>query len=550
MTSRRVQANDKASEPPRVAVSRTVADERGTIHVRRGGVRNNSRRTPALETSDRDGRYAFDVKLGTEPAASYRASQSVLRTGPTTAESLRTESGGAPVWTKLPQVEVVIGAGREPQQLLPNTTTPNLLEGFEARIKDPLHLLARAWQAGEFEAENTGGIAQVEIVASSIPINKIPNRTDPLGCEPLESIIETETENHSPWWNSSRLEYECDLRGEGLTLHVSEYDGRELDWYNFDVNSVSGLSVEKERTFRLLPRSLRVAGMPSARFWEFEDADTNVTLLASAEPNFLQMLLAEFLMIDCDNWCCIPVEMQPGDIQRLSRVRVIDSFGIATDLEPTLKEWGGEAWSVFTLSSQDGSSSKVDGSYLYLPNIVPTLAQTDSVEEIHFVPDELSNSVWAVEQHYTDQTGEKIDRGDVESAQGKNRRESATEPPNGSPMPVFRLMSPVPSHWIPYVPRRKRSISGSAVSEMYLRRARTDEAASIENPQYRTRILEESWQLREEEIPRTGLRVQRLWKYAKDWNGNDYFWIGRRKDISSAEHSAGLDFDYVVDMKG
>jgi Carboxypeptidase regulatory-like domain len=522
-------------------VSGTVTDKIGSV-VKGAKVtlKNLATGVTDVTTTDREGKYHFIV----ENPGTYDL-EITFQDFHQSRQIVITSTSPPEVSAEATVAETVVPAG--PQQLLPNATTPNLLEGFEARIKDPLWFLALGYMTGEFIGENAGGLAQVEIVASSIPVNKIDTKIDSFSSEPLEALIEAETEEHSPFWDPSRLEYECDLSGQGLMLHVSEYEGRDLDWYNFDANRVGSLLSGDELAFRLVPASLQVAGMPSSRFWKFEPNDTNVTLLASAEPNFLQMLLAEFLMVDSDNWFRIPVDMRPGHIQRLSQVRVIDSFGIATDMKPVLDAWRDDGWSVFTLSSQDGSSQKIDGSYMYLPNIVPTLAQTEGLEDVHFLPDEMSNKVWAVERYYTDQLGERINRGDVESTRHVDKERSTPDSQSHDEMPVFRLMQSAPRNWIPYQARRLKRGAASEISEVYLRRGRTDENATQKNPQYCTRIVGESWKLHEEEIPRTGLRVQRLWKYAMDSNGADHFWIGRRTDISTAEHGLGIDFDYVVD---
>src|SRR4051794_33358076 len=83
---------------------------------------------------------------------------------------------------------------------------------------------------------------------------------------------------------------------------------------------------------------------------------------------------------------------------------------------------------------------------------------------------------------------------------------------------------------------------------MYLRRARTTE--DLANIQFRSQLVAESWRLDEHEVPRTGLRVRRLYRYARGSDGQELFWIGRQKDTSAAIASPTLRFDFLEGWVG
>jgi hypothetical protein len=78
-----------------------------------------------------------------------------------------------------------------------------------------------------------------------------------------------------------------------------------------------------------------------------------------------------------------------------------------------------------------------------------------------------------------------------------------------------------------------------------LRRGRTIESATPSNPQYKSRIVKESWKLEEAEIPRTGVRVRRTYRFARGSDGTNYFWIGRDKRPAPRISSPQLKFDYL-----
>ena len=50
----------------------------------------------------------------------------------------------------------------------------------------------------------------------------------------------------------------------------------------------------------------------------------------------------------------------------------------------------------------------------------------------------------------------------------------------------------------------------------------------------------------EEEVPRTGLRVRRIAKFASGaGEDSNHFWVGRHKDAGRGHAGPGLRFDYV-----
>jgi hypothetical protein len=52
--------------------------------------------------------------------------------------------------------------------------------------------------------------------------------------------------------------------------------------------------------------------------------------------------------------------------------------------------------------------------------------------------------------------------------------------------------------------------------------------------------------LYEEEVPREGVRVTRVYQYTRWCDGSSHLWIGRRKRIGRGEGSSGLRFDVLL----
>lgn len=51
--------------------------------------------------------------------------------------------------------------------------------------------------------------------------------------------------------------------------------------------------------------------------------------------------------------------------------------------------------------------------------------------------------------------------------------------------------------------------------------------------------------LNEEQVPRTGVQIARLWRALMGVDGQRHFWIGRRKRLTARQSSARLEYDYI-----
>src|SRR6266536_883256 len=102
--------------------------------------------------------------------------------------------------------------------LEPRNDCPEMQDALQARIHDPLWLLARQWQMGEFKGDDAGSPAAAQLIARSAPISRFlpgPLSTDPkLAAEhaqnysplrvPLETLVEREPIRR-PGQNNLRL---------------------------------------------------------------------------------------------------------------------------------------------------------------------------------------------------------------------------------------------------------------------------------------------------------------------------------------------------------
>jgi len=422
------------------------------------------------------------------------------------------------------------------QQLIGVETSANIADALAARIKDPLWFLARQWQTGEFEAENGGSPCQMSIVSREYPVDRLVvdgQETAAPADAPLDWAVETEAgDGASPLWNSQALHYEFGLRGEEFELAATAYSGRDLDWRHFDLAArKTSANAPAETETRMAPTALGFRGMPHPRWWRFEDGDAYFDQPRDPEPNALSMVLPEFFYLDANNWYVAPLPQTAGTIREITGLSMVDGFGVVTELGPSVAT-GKSEWSMFSLTGKDGST---DGSLLYVPSIAVEVLDNDEVEEVVFARDEESNLVWANERLVTLSDGSQARHGEGQAA-------AAAAPP-ADPRPIFKLSTDVAAWRIPYAPR---FVDLSAANgEIYLRRARTVESATLANPQYRSRVVAESWRLDEARIPRSGVRVRRTKRFARGSDGKAYFWTGRCRQTAPNTDAPDLRFDFI-----
>lgn len=430
------------------------------------------------------------------------------------------------------------------QQLHATNVAPDIESALQARTKDPLWFLARQWQMGEFEAENGGLPMQVHVTARVFGLDKrlTDKGTVPLKPDaPLELAIEAEpSANAQPvGWNSASLEYDVTLGTDKHRLSARGYDGRGLDWHDFRIDTAySGRG--EETTISMSPGQLQIKGVPEQRFWEVEDRDAYFDSGESAEPNILSVLLPEFFYADIRNWYMIPAPMTSGAVREVDNVTVVDSFGIATDLGPVGRREDGDDWSVFAMD-RDGQPP-TDTSTLLCLNTAARVGENDLVEEVRFLRDEAANLVWCWERQLTD-PDDGLFTTVLEQREDKTDRMASAHELTTSLR--FRLKSETARSFIPYVPRQTAQVP-AVDGEIALRRARSDETYSSGNPQYRGRIAAESQFINEEDVPRSGLRIRRMNRFARGSDDQVYFWVGRDKDVAQSTRKPKLTFDDLL----
>jgi hypothetical protein len=360
-------------------------------------------------------------------------------------------------------------------------------------------------------------------------------------------------------WIPQQLEYKFSVsapteNNQQITLTADQYYQGNLDWYAFDHipelvlngerigNGEERSSVRELRAY--LPAPVTFKGMPNPRFWEMEERQINFGAINASPTGLLNLLLAEFGLIYANDWIVIPHTTNINTISEIKGIIVKDVFGDRMHINSSNggddNSW--QRWSMFSISNKNNLGSY--NNLLFLPPSLVKFLESEPIEKVNFIRDEISNMVWAVEDTFPSQLGKGISGKEYAIAVDLVR------------LPIldsiakikYTLGTHVPSNWIPFIPVH---IPGS-VSEIQLQRAQMPDFESGGGIKPNGIILTEvkdKYFINEEEVPYSGAIVKRTFQRTRWLNGKTYLWLGRRKETGRGQGSSGLRFDIIEDIK-
>ena len=389
-----------------------------------------------------------------------------------------------------------------------------------------------------------------------------------------ESFFQRPPDNFSVW-NPRQLEYDFKLQinskdtSKKLILDASNYREDHLEWYSFTVSeSADSLELpELTRSEPAIASSLRFAGMPEKRWWNFEDRYIDFGSISPKKSNIASILLMEFALVYSPDWFVVPYQMEVGTINKIRNLTVVDCFGEETVIEPaghTSSELGiidldksWDSWSMFTLSEKYKDRDQPHYTpYFFLPPTIDFVLSGTPLEEVRMLRDETANLVWAVERTYRTFYGEPVSGYDHSFLLERRTKEGLSPDEKGdeSDKPLkYRLMTSVPRNWIPFIPVHTSEVTTTSTLDPLHKHIELQRATMI-NPFDKTcirpnsRLLNEvqsPYYVDEAEVPRNGIIVSENCQRAIWHTGEIFLWIGRRKFYGAGEGSSGLQFDSV-----
>ena len=347
-------------------------------------------------------------------------------------------------------------------------------------------------------------------------------------------------------WVAERLERRFELAsGDRVVLTAPAHTREVVDVADLDLTAAAEeLTLQPgEPWLRRLPTRLQFPGMPNDRFWEFEDAQLALHRIDAATHDLARLALVEFSSTYGNDWFTFPVPIDHGTVTTVPEVVVRDTFG-----EHELVSVADDAaWSMF---EPDGPAGPP---HLVVPSVTVGRLAGPVVEEVRFVRDENANLVWGLEARVTDEGGTTHDR----VAEYTTAHAEQPDLPADAEL-LYRLMTDVPDHWIPFVPvhvpddrpgapdPEHRAV---ALVEAVLPRPDTWGVLVVSDP--RSSVLRElrGERLFEEEVGPAGVTVRRRWFLARSADGGRHVWTARSVGTGRGEGASGLAFDVALDVR-
>jgi hypothetical protein len=216
-------------------------------------------------------------------------------------------------------------------------------------------------------------------------------------------------------WRPNRMEYNFELdlphieNRTGASLEATEYSSGKIDWLTFDENTAvadhenpSGAPAESEtdnfeeivQTF--IPSPLQYAGMPNPRFWQMENSRVDFGKIQTGTTGLLSILLTEYGLTYSNDWFVLPYQLKFNTLCEVKCIMVTDVFGQNILIEPTFKdpEMNWHEFACFRHTEKQNRTSPRNR--FYLPSSVLKNQQSEPLEKLNFMRDEMENMVWEI----------------------------------------------------------------------------------------------------------------------------------------------------------
>jgi hypothetical protein len=368
-----------------------------------------------------------------------------------------------------------------------------------------------------------------------------------LAATPLALLKRWLNEVYPSWgdsaaWNAERLRHEFTLQVQGnRQLLTKEHTGGPVDW--FDVRLTPGATPVATTTVRAVPSRVAFAGAPHPRWWAFEDNRLQLGELEIDSTDIAKLALVEFALVYANDWLSIPLALAAGRLVEVATVTVTDVFGRHHDLTPSenLEGVGTRRWQLYAPALETDPTGPGVSRTLFVPPVSSDPLEMP-IEEVLYLRDEGANLVFAVEHRVTNARGDVVPG--IEAQRERGFAGEDDEPPSAG-MPNFRLATPVPGNWFPFVPvARDRELREVRLRKARLLRNPADRAPTPNNP-IGSLVRDGGDWLEEASVARSGVKVQLVRRRARGVDGRTHVWVGRQVTVGKGEGNSGLRFDVL-----
>ncbi len=433
-----------------------------------------------------------------------------------------------------------------PMQDLPSwdTAAQSLLLSTRGQIADGLMILddLKSVKAGETMSRLENWMRAKPTMTPSVPdllllvkdLDKWLTRT--------YSTLATNSEDAKPKaWKQEQLAYNLSFEmtnaaatpPQTVKLKSDNYTDGQLDWGDFTWSGESVLPNATVKGETFIPTAVRYQGMPRPRFWEMEEGRVNFGAVSTSPNNVLAMAFTEFGLAYSNDWFWIPMPLKINTLCRINTLVVTNVFGDKTTYQPQPTA-ATDPLSIFSLYQLFDADKNTMQPILYLPPTISKVQEAEPLERVYFLRDELSNLAWAVETIAPSaaQTGIEMKTTTPESNE-----------PNENPVGlIYKLGNIVPENWTPFLPVRINNTAQTRLQRAQMPGSLPPKGQILQD----TKLREKPYFIREEEVNRAGIVVERSWQRTRWLNGKTFTWIGRRKSSGRIENTSNLRWDWVL----
>jgi hypothetical protein len=367
-------------------------------------------------------------------------------------------------------------------------------------------------------------------------------------------------------WVPERLEYQFSVgagpAGASTTMSAHPDQDGELSWASFDVTAEEAGAANPPPasvvTVWSRPIHLRFRSMPAPRFWDFETSDAPLPSVKLQVRDLTKLLALDFMLVHGEDWFVLPFDMPVGSVARVSSLVVHDVFGGQILVERADKgaaaQPGPTRFSLFSSVKLDANGVPIDVARAFVspPSAGAAMQIGRPREDVRFARDEMANMAWGIERAAASRIGEP--RPGRERDTAVDRVSPVAQPPSDDLTSPLRYLveTKVPVNYIPLIglpvaPASQAIIlnKGAAVRPLATGGYDiVDAAGKILRPVGHSAT--NPYKIFEEEVPRTGLTVQRAVFRTRWIDGSTHVWIARRRRAGSGESQSGLAFDQVL----
>jgi hypothetical protein len=286
-----------------------------------------------------------------------------------------------------------------------------------------------------------------------------------------------------------------------------------------------------------------------------EDARLAFGLLPVGPTDLAQMLMIEYVSSYGNDWFVVPLTLPVGSVTRVESLVVTDTFGVRSLIrplgDPAIPPAHFSLWQPALRNPSAFSGARLVTNRFFLP---PTLSRTidsDPLEDVLFMRDEMANLAWAIERTVESPIEQPAQRYEAPDAAPVD---TPTDPAVAG-LPRYLLSTQVPRNWVPLLPvqvpnplfpntpgqilsRLKRGAVLQPDGSRKVHSAAGDVLLSIGNQLFY-----------DEEVPREGARITRQRRMARWTDGSTWLWTSFRNQGGQGEGSSQLRFDQVLEPR-